>query len=124
MTTAMGPRTISSALPTAPRFAAPTGSAIARISPLLQVANAINASVPDSSAAKIRAAVSLWQSTLHWFEVPIENITAAVPVALLIARCCPPIGLALPPFLQRRVLPVTAAGDIDAMRRAALMGVN
>jgi integrase len=43
---------------------------------------------------------------------------------LLIARCCPPLGLDLPPFLQRRVLPTTAAQDIDLMRRAAVLGVQ
>ena len=122
--TAQGVRSITTSLNTAPRFAPPAGAAIDRISPLLQVANAINASVPDSSAAKIRTAVALWQATLKWFEVPRDAITAAVPVALLVARCCPPVGLELPSFLQRRVLPVTAAADIDAMRRAALIGVH
>jgi integrase len=92
--------------------------------PLLHIADAITASVPMSSAAKIRAAVALWQNAIEWFGVSENSITIAIPIALIVARCCPPVGYPLPPFLRRRVLPVTAAADIDTMRRAATLGVK
>ena len=122
--TAAGPQSVPVLLNVGPRFALPIGAIPERASPLLDVANAINASTPASSAAKINSAVRLWCETLRWLNVAPPNITAAVPVALLIARCCPPAGLDLPPFLSRRVLPTTAAADLDTLRRAATMGVH
>jgi integrase len=105
------------------QFVAPDGAILDRVAPLLQVAEAITASVPVSSGAKIRAAVNLWCNALQWFGVSQDNITVSIPIALLVARCCPPVGLELPTFLKRRVLPVTAAADIDSMRRAATLNV-
>jgi integrase len=94
------------------------------MAPLLAVAEAVVASVPLASAAKIRGAVALWRNALEWFGLTsTSHLSAAIPAAILVARCCPPIDMDLPPFLQRRVLPVTAAQDIDLMRRAASMGV-
>jgi hypothetical protein len=122
--TAVGERTLPSHLILGQPLQAPTGAHAERLNPLLQIADAITASVPLSSAAKIRAAVALWQDAIAWFGVSDTNITIAVPIALIVARCCPPVGYPLPPFLRRRVLPVTAAADIDTMRRAATLGVK
>ena len=124
MDTVTGQQRVTARLLVNQQFVAPEGSFSERVTPLLQVAEAISASVPVSSAAKIRAAVNLWRESLHWFGVSHDNITASIPIALLVARCCPPIGLDLPPFFRRRVLPVTAAADIDSMRRAATLNVQ
>jgi integrase len=67
----------------------------------------------------------MWRAFLDWAGLrTTDEVTPSIPVALIIARCCPPIGLELPPFLSRRVAPVTAAADIDTLRRAATLGVE
>jgi hypothetical protein len=122
--TAVGERPIVAQFAIEHRLKIPDGAVAERMGPLLLVADTISSSVPTSSAAKIRAAVALWREALTWFEVSTQNITVAVPIALIVARCCPPVGFPLPVFLRRRVLPVTAAADVDTMRRAALLGVQ
>jgi integrase len=49
------------------------------------------------------------------------NVSAML--AYIMARACPPVGVALPPGFDRPVLPTTVAGDLDALRRGLRLQV-
>ena len=90
-----------------------------RLRPLLMAARCVAGNLPTSSARKVRAAVRLWKASLDWFGIEESAIDESFVVALIILRCCPPVGMPLPDFASRPVLPTTAASDIDVLRRAA-----
>jgi integrase len=53
----------------------------------------------------------------------LAAVTGPVVAAYVILRCAPPIGVDLPPDWGL-VSPVTAAGDVDVLRRAARLGLE
>lgn len=88
---------------------------------LLQAVGAVRADVPPSSAAAINRAVELFRRFLRWAGVEESQVGADTVCAFLLSRVAPPSGLSLPAHSAwaRPVMPVTAAGDVDALRRAA-----
>jgi hypothetical protein len=66
----------------------------------------------------------MWRAALDWFGIDDSHVDESFVVALLVMRCCPPVGLTLPFFADRPVLPTTAAADIDVLRRAAREGLE
>lgn len=104
-------------------FAMPACAHPSRLEPLLRAAECVAATLPGTTARKMAGAVRLWWQALTWFGVQASDVNEGVVVALMVLRCCPPVGLEVPPFAARPVLPTTAAADIDILRRAAREGL-
>jgi hypothetical protein len=91
-----------------------------RLGPFIRGASILLAAVPENSATKINAAVRLWNHALDFFGVLPDDVDFTIPIAIIVARACPPVGVEIPGcFGPRPVLPTTAAGDVDNLRRAA-----
>ena len=94
------------------------------LAPLLPIALALMVIMPVASEAKIRSAVSTFSAVLSFWGCSLPNINWAVVMAFVVLRCAPPVGLALPECCRKPVLASTVAGDIDALRRAARLGLH
>lgn len=121
--TKVGVRDIACSVAVA-EFPMPTCAHPERLRPLLMTARCVAGALPASSARKVRGAVRMWHEALRWFGLEPQHVTESVVIAFLIMRCCPPVGMELPAFAQRPVLPTTAAADVDVLRRAAREGVE
>lgn len=86
-------------------------------------ASALRVRIPESSTAKLQGAVRRFKEMLFWWGIPETAVTPLVVTAFIVARCCPPVDAELPKEMATPVLPTTAAGDIDAIRRAARLKV-
>ena len=115
---ASGERTL---YPTVERL--PTASpANCHLGAFLRVADAVVASIPLSSASMLTHTVALFFDFLDW--AGYTGPPAVPPViAFMVARAVPPVDCPLPPGWLHPVLPTTAAGNVDALRRAARIGV-
>ena len=94
--------------------------------PFLAVAAAIRCTVPKDSARSMHGTVTAFRAFLEW---AMGDANACEPkpewvIAYVVARCAPPVGEDLPrdERFRRPVLPTTAAGDVDELRRAARKG--
>jgi hypothetical protein len=95
-----------------------------RLAPLLVGASVLLAALPKNSATKVNAAVALFRRALDYFGVEPADVDYTIPLAIIMLRACPPIGVDIPAaFGDRPVLPTTAAADIDNLRRASREGI-
>ena len=115
---ASGERTL---YPTVERL--PTASpANCHLGAFLRVADAVVASIPLSSASMLTHTVALFFDFLDW--AGYTGPPAVPPViAFMVARAVPPADCPLPRGWLHPVLPTTAAGNVDALWRAARIGV-
>ena len=92
--------------------------------PLLPIALALMVIMPVASEAKIRSAFNTFSAVLTFWGCALANVNWAVVMAFIVLRCSPPVGIPLPACCSRPVLAPTVAGDIDALRRAARLGLH
>ena len=92
--------------------------------PLVTTALALMVLVPLTSEAKMVGVIETFLSVLAFWGVALQDVNWSVVVAYVVVRCAPPAGLPLPPRCAKPVLAQTAAGDIDALRRAARLGLR
>jgi integrase len=122
--TAVGIKTIESAL-TSERF--DDEKVPPRIRPFLQVARVVIGAIPQSSARGILAVHKSLQSFIRWGGVDPETVKPSPEwlISYVVARCCPPVDAELPEdeAFRKPVLPTTAIGDLDELRRGARIGV-
>jgi integrase len=95
-----------------------------RLRPLLDTADLLLGTIGESGAAKINGACGRFEKALRWWGMLRGAVTAAVICAFVILRCAPPVGHDRPSGFDKPVLPSTAIGDVDALRRAARLGLN
>jgi integrase len=96
----------------------------ARITPFIAVASAIMCSIPAASAAALEHSTRIFCDFVAWAGTSILLPAVEVLVAFIVCRCVPPVGVELPPTgFKTPVLPTTAVGNVDALRRAARKGV-
>ena len=123
--TAKGRQTVTQTLDIANRFDL---SAVPEcVRPFLQVARAISGALPQSSASSITASMQSFYSFVRLCGEDPET-TATSPewlIAYITARSTPPVGVPLPndPSFRKPVLPTTAVGNVDDMRRGARLGI-
>lgn len=92
------------------------------IQPFADVASAALIAVPATSAAKISGAARRFKEVMT--VLGITGITFVAVLIYIVARCCPPPDSPRPPCCASPVLPTTVAGDVDALRRGADLGVE
>jgi integrase len=126
VSTATGVHTVSSAssLHIEPLSLPSTVGHPERLAPLMRVVQALMVSIPETSARKVRAACKLWKNILDWWAVPAALVTGHLVCAFVVIRCAPPVNFEVPSAIEKPVLPSTAAGDIDCLRRASRLGVE
>ena len=76
-----------------------------------------------ASAAKVKGTCARFMRALAFFGVSLAAVTGPVIAAYVVLRCAPPVDAELPDGWSL-VSPVTAAGDIDTLRRAARLGLE
>ena len=115
------PRLVPDRLAVVPRCMFPE-----RLSPLLHRALLLLVSIPTSSEAKILGAKSVFDKALEWWGLEATDVTAEAVLAFVVLRCAPPVddpSCRPPPRFSRPVLATSVAGDVDALRRGARLGV-
>ena len=90
--------------------------------PLLSTAATLLACLPASSDAKVAGAIRRFREAMTFWALSEPSEQAVL--AYVVARCCPPVDTELPDCCKKPVLPQTAAGDIDALRRAAAINID
>jgi integrase len=95
-----------------------------RLLPLVQCVELMMASIPATSVRKISSAVDTFKAVVDWWGASMSMVTGVLVCAFVVLRCAPPVDMEIPPCLNKPVLPPTAAGDIDSLRRAARLGVG
>ena len=115
---AQGPRTYTAAVAPPPVPDAPAGAA-ACLNVLFACAAVLLVTVVASSAASMERSWRFFTAFLRFVNVRPADVTPWVVMSYVIARCQPPVGMPLPEFMSRRVLPKTAAADLTALRRRA-----
>jgi integrase len=65
-----------------------------------------------------------WRSALAFWGVAPADADWRIVACYIIARCAPPVDVALPDCCAQPVLPSTVAGEISTLRRAATLRVN
>lgn len=95
-----------------------------RLLPLVEVASILRSRLPGKSTNKVRGAIRRWTATLDWWGMEANAVTDVAVCAFVILRVSPPTGLQLPTFATSPVTPPTAANDVDALRRAARLGLG
>lgn len=112
------PRTVVASVQAPPVPTIPEGA-----SPQLQTfflaISVLLVSTVASAAEAMTRAWNAFMTFLRFFNVRRDQVTSWVVMAFLLARCNPPVGVQLPTFMQRRVLPRTAAHDLTLLRRRA-----
>lgn len=98
------------------------------IRPFLEIARAVTGAIPASSASGIMAALRAFRAFVSWSGQD-PSTTDPSPewlVAFIVARCAPPVETTLPndPVFRRPVLPPTAVGDVDELRRGLRLGIE
>ena len=93
-----------------------------RVAALLQVASLLLLPVA-TSAAKLAGTCARFRSAMTWMGITMAAVTAHAVAAYVVLRCAPPLDTPLPDGWNI-VAPVTAAGDIDTLRRAARLGLE
>lgn len=98
------------------------------VRPFLEVARAVTGAIPPTSAAGIMAAMRAFNAFVRWSGHD-PSTTEPSPewiVAFIVARCAPPVETSLPddPVFRRPVLPPTAVGDVDELRRGLRLGID
>lgn len=95
-----------------------------RLAPFLSVATSLLIPVA-ASARRVAAAASLFGLALEYWGLSLADVTPAVVCAFVVLRCAPPFGASnLPRRFDVPVLPVTAGGDIDLLRRGSRLGLG
>lgn len=98
-----------------------------RIRPFLQVARVVVGAIPQGSSRSILAVRRSLHTFIEWGGADPETVTPSAEwlISYVVARCCPPVEAELPDddAFKRPVLPTTAIGDLDDLRRGARMGV-
>lgn len=101
---------------------APAGSRTDVLQPLLDAAALLMHIIPKTSEAKIAGAIGRYTRALTFWG--LKGPSEEASLAYVIARCCPPVGVPVPPDCESPVAPPTAANDIDALARACEMAVE
>ena len=121
--TVTGRHTIASGRVVAPTLPAPSAcSHPLRLAPLLSAAALLLIPI-SASADKIRGTCARFLRAIAWLGIALGAVTGPVIAAYVVLRCAPPVDTDLPPDWGI-VSPVTAAGDIDTLRRAARLGLE
>ena len=121
--TSKGQHAIAAPKIAAPDLPVPPGcTRPAIVSALLSVAALLLVPVA-SSVTKIRGACDRFKRAVTWMGLSLASVTPPIILAYIILRCAPPIDTTLPDGWTI-VSPVTAAGDIDCLRRAARLGLE
>jgi integrase len=118
----MGTQTIQSTISGAPIATAgwPT-----RISPFLKVATILMCTIPQASASALTHSVKIFFDFLTWAGASLMAPSVELIIAFIVCRCTPPVETELPPgFPASPVLPTTATGNVDSLRRAARKGMD
>ena len=93
----------------------------------LDVAHAIVGALPKSSASSIDASLRSFRAFVEWSGEKFETTVPSPEwlIAYIVARSTPAVGTPLPDdkAFHRPVLPTTAVGDVDDLRRGARIGV-
>ena len=110
-------------LDTDPGSAPPPCTHPQRLAPFLAVALRLMAFVPRTSEMKLAGAIERFMQVTAFWGVLLADVTWHIVVAFVTMRCAPPIGALLPACCGTPVLPATAAGDVDSLRRAARLGL-
>ena len=105
-----------------PTLRAPDGSNADLLQPVLEVASMLIHALPPTSASKIKGAVDRYRQALTFWALELPSELASL--AYVVARCCPPVGVAVPAVCKTPVAPSTAAGDIDALARACELSLE
>ena len=92
------------------------------VRPFVDVAAAVVVNIPSTSAAKIAGAARRFREVRT--ALGMGAVTFVTVLVYIVARCCPPVGAPLPACCASPVLPTTVAGDVDALRRGAALGVE
>lgn len=112
---AVAPAVETQAIPALPAGAAPV------LTVMFTAIAVLLAAVAPTSVAGLERSWRFFTTFLRFVDVPIENVTEWVICAYVLCRVCPPVGIELPQFMARHVMPATAYGDILALRRRARM---
>ena len=103
--------------------APPTCAHPERLAPFLSTALRLMAFVPKTSELKLAGAIERFASVIAFWGIETAAVTWHIVVAYVSMRCAPPVGVLLPPCCTTPVMPATAAGDVDALRRSARLGL-
>lgn len=120
--TAQGPRTITSTL-ARPDLPMPVCGRPERIRPLIEAAADLLVAIPAASSTKVEGGLRRFREALEFWGVDDKDVTPSVVLAFITLRCARPPDAEVPSSMKRRVVPATAAGDIDAINRAIRLGV-
>lgn len=121
--TKTGTQTVTSKSLAPPSLPTPDGCTQPdRLGPCLAAAALLLVPVA-ASAAKIQGTCARFKRAVTWFGLTLAVVTAPVIAAYVVLRCAPPVDTDLPTDWGV-VSPVTAAGDVDTLRRAAKLGLE
>lgn len=107
-----------------PQLQPPASRHPERFAPFHVAAMFLRVAAPESSCKKMQGAMRRFRAALNWWGIELAAVTAITVMAFVALRCAPPVNVDLPAVLNTLVLPVTAIGDVDALRRAAKLGVG
>lgn len=91
--------------------------------PFLASAMRLLSYVPRASEAKLVGATERFREVLRHWGIAVERISWHHVIAYITIRCAPVVGFEVPRCCATPVLPSTAAGDVDALRRASRLRV-
>ena len=94
------------------------------ITPLVAAALSVMVMVPVASEAKLTSVMDTFMGVIAFWCLRLCDVNWAVVCAYVMVRCAPPVDLPLPPRCGKPVLAQSAAGDVDALRRAARLGLR
>lgn len=81
----------------------------------------ILAATAPSAVPHLERSWRFFLTFLRFLNIGLGDVTEWIVCAYVLCRVCPPVGVDLPGFMARRVMPATANGDIQALRRRARM---
>lgn len=93
----------------------------------LDVAHAVVGAIPKSSASAIESAIRSLKAFVEWSGEDFDTVEPSPEwlVAFIVARSTPAVDSPIPndKAFYKAVLPTTAVGDVDDMRRGARLGI-
>lgn len=101
---------------------APAGASIDRVGPYLQMAARILVAMPKSSGKKVNAARKRFRACMEYFRIADDAVDETAVMAFMLYRCARRPADPIIKELGDRVSPVTAAGDVDCLRRGVRVG--
>ena len=86
---------------------------------LFQAVAVVLTAIPDTSASGVDKAYRYFTEWLDCLGITLDDVSPFVVCAYMLARTFPPVGVPLPEFMAKPVLPTTVAQDISCLRRFA-----